>query len=209
MRNGYKSVLNEATVEYITKKSRFIATVKPIAEEEQALEHIKECRTRYWDATHNVYAYIVKNGNIQRYSDDGEPRGTAGIPVLEVLIKQGFADVLVVITRYFGGIMLGAGGLVRAYTHTAGMGILAAGCVDIQKCYSMKVMCSYAQHEKISRTISQNGGNVEKTEYGDGVVINFVTPIHFVEEMKVKLTEALGFEPEIELTEEIYRALVQ
>ena len=106
---SYKTIKNEAHEEYIVKKSRFIGHIKPVKTSEEALEFIQQISKKYWDATHNVYAYIIRDENIKRFSDDGEPQGTAGIPVLDVLEKSGLTDCVVVVTRYFGGIMLVAG----------------------------------------------------------------------------------------------------
>jgi len=126
----YKTISKEATVEMEEKKSRFIANVKPVSSEEEALEFINNIRAKYWDATHNVYAYYISGENIiQRFSDDGEPSGTAGMPVLEVIKRMELKDLVVVVTRYFGGILLGASGLVRAYSKSAALGIEAAGIV--------------------------------------------------------------------------------
>ncbi|MBR0113448.1 MAG: YigZ family protein, partial [Clostridia bacterium] len=111
--DSYKTVKKADSEEYIVKKSRFIASVKPVTSQDEALAFISEISKKYWDATHNVYAYSIREGGVKRFSDDGEPQGTAGIPALDVLEKSGVTDCAVVVTRYFGGIMLGAGGLVR------------------------------------------------------------------------------------------------
>ena len=112
----YKTIRNAAEDEFVEKRSRFIGHALPVTTEEEALAFIAEMKSKYWDASHNVYAYILREGGIQRFSDDGEPQGTAGIPTLDVLRKEGLTDLVVVVTRYFGGILLGGGGLVRAYS---------------------------------------------------------------------------------------------
>ena len=112
----YRTVKAMAEAELVEKRSRFIAQVFPIKSEAEALEHIANAKKKYWDARHNVYAYILREGGTCRYTDDGEPSGTAGAPICNVLEKRGLTNILVVITRYFGGIKLGAGGLVRAYS---------------------------------------------------------------------------------------------
>ncbi len=109
---GYKTIKNESSDEFIVKKSRFIGYVRPVKTQQEALDFISEIKTKHWDATHNVYAYVLREGGVRRFSDDGEPQGTAGIPSLDVLLKEEVTDCCVVVTRYFGGIMLGAGGLV-------------------------------------------------------------------------------------------------
>jgi len=115
----YKTVSKEGTAEIVEKKSRFIASVKPVSTEEEALEFVSQVKAKYRDARHNVYAYVVTENNISRFTDDGEPSGTAGAPVLDVILKEGLTDVAIVVTRYFGGTLLGTGGLVRAYGKSA------------------------------------------------------------------------------------------
>ena len=135
MRKEYLTASGEASAEMEEKKSRFIATVKPVATEEEAQFFINSIKSRCWNATHNVYAYYIGGDTVtQRFSDDGEPSGTAGIPVLEAIKKLGVEDTAVVVTRYFGGTLLGASGLVRAYGKSAAMGIEAAGIVKRMLC---------------------------------------------------------------------------
>ncbi len=122
----YKTVRAAASGELTEKRSRFIGYCKPVSTEEEATAFIASIRSRHWDARHNVYAYSLREGNLRRYSDDGEPSGTAGMPVLDVLQKSGVTDVCVVVTRYFGGVLLGTGGLVRAYSQAARLGLNAA-----------------------------------------------------------------------------------
>ena len=116
MNTDYKTVKIESSDEFTEKRSRFIGYVKPVKTEAEATEFINSIRSKHWDARHNVYAYSLREGNIKRYSDDGEPSGTAGMPVLDVITKNEVYDVCVVVTRYFGGVLLGTGGLVRAYS---------------------------------------------------------------------------------------------
>ena len=117
--NEYKTVKDIGIAEIVEKRSRFIASVRPVSSEEDALEYLNMLKQKYWDARHNVYAYIIRENNIMRYSDDGEPSGTAGVPVLDILKREELTDVIVVVTRYFGGILLGTGGLVHAYSKAA------------------------------------------------------------------------------------------
>ena len=135
MQKEYRTVAAEAFAEFEEKKSKFIATVKPVASEEEAAAFISGLKSRYWNASHNVYAYYICGDNIlQKFSDDGEPSGTAGLPVLEAVRKLAVQDVAVVVTRYFGGTLLGAAGLVRAYGRSATLGIEAAGIIKKQLC---------------------------------------------------------------------------
>ena len=130
MAGDYKTPTIEAHGEFTEKRSRFIGYCKPVTSEEEATRFISQIRSKHWDARHNVYAYSLREGNIKRYSDDGEPSGTAGMPVLDVIVKNEVFDVCVVVTRYFGGILLGTGGLVRAYSQAAKLA-LDAGKVTI------------------------------------------------------------------------------
>ena len=129
----YTTVSVEGHAEFEEKRSVFIGHAIHIDSEEEAQTFIKEIKKKYSDATHNCWAYILNDGIIARYSDDGEPQGSAGVPVLDTLKKSGVSDAVIVVTRYFGGILLGAGGLVRAYSHTAKLAIEAAGIVTFEK----------------------------------------------------------------------------
>lgn len=171
MKPYFKTVAREASEVMIERKSKFIATVRPVTDEEKALALISQMRSKYYDATHNVYAYIIGEGNIMRYSDDGEPSGTAGVPVLEVLRKEGLVDVAVVVTRYFGGIMLGAGGLVRAYGSSAKLGVDAAKIVTRTLCDLVRVDCDYTLFGKVQYETLGEGYTIKDVEYGSGVAV--------------------------------------
>ena len=140
----------------IEKKSQFIAIAVPINSEEEALEIIKQRKKKYADATHNVYAYTLGDGTLSRYSDDAEPQGTAGMPALNAIRMSGITDVCVVITRYFGGILLGAGGLVRAYGKSAAMGIESAHPIEMLYCSIYVVKCDYSTYGKLEYLINNN-----------------------------------------------------
>ncbi len=143
--NKYKTVKDCANAEIIEKRSRFIAYVRPVDTEDGALEYLNHIKQKHRDARHNVYAYIIRENNTMRYSDDGEPGGTAGMPVLDMIKKEGLCDIIIVVTRYFGGVLLGTGGLVHAYSAAAKAGINAAGIVhralsrqiDIEGAYNL------------------------------------------------------------------------
>ena len=154
MQKIFRTVLKEASVEMEEKKSRFIASVKPVASEEEALEFISCMKAKYWDASHNVYAYLVEGETTaQRFSDDGEPSGTAGMPVVEVIKRMEVQDLVVVVTRYFGGTLLGAAGLIRAYRKSASLGIEAAGIVKRLLCVEMSVVMEYSLLGKVQNLI--------------------------------------------------------
>ena len=157
MMEDYKTVLQDAEAEMIERKSRFIGYCRPVKTQDEAINFINEIRAMHRQATHNVYAYVLREDNIMRYSDDGEPAGTAGVPVLEVIKKEGLTDVAVVVTRYFGGILLGAGGLVRAYGKSAKLGIDAAVRIEKLYCELFLVRCDYSTYGKLEYLINTEG----------------------------------------------------
>ncbi len=181
---GYKTVKKESSDEFIEKKSRFIGYVKPVKTVEEAVAFVNEIKSKHWDATHNVYAYCLRDGQVRRFSDDGEPQGTAGIPTLDVITKQGVVDVCVVVTRYFGGIMLGAGGLVRAYSHGAKIALDAGEVITMSLCKIVKVRTDYNFYGRLVPLICEEGGIVEDTVFTDAVEVMFRIPeekLHFFE----------------------------
>lgn len=152
---------------WVEKRSRFIGRCYPVTEEAEALAHLDELRKQHWDATHNCYAYALKNGTA-RFSDDGEPSGTAGMPMMDALKKIGVVDVLVVATRYFGGILLGAGGLVRAYSKTACDAIRAATVIQMLPCTKFSLRVPYPYWNNV-RLIVERFGSIEALTYTDAV----------------------------------------
>jgi len=173
---NYLTIAKEAMDEFIERKSRFMGFIKPVTTEEEALTFIREKQKKYWDATHNVYAYVLNGGNLCRFSDDGEPQGTAGIPVLDVLRKEGLIDCVVVVTRYFGGILLGAGGLVRAYSHGAKIAVDAGGVVEMRLCLQGAVTCDYSQYGWVPAFLTDAGATVTDTQFGEAVDVYFSLP---------------------------------
>lgn len=172
----YKTIKEASSDEFIVKKSRFIGYVKPVKTQEEALEFISEIKSKHWDATHNVYAYTLRDGGVRRFSDDGEPQGTAGIPSLDVLLKEEVVDCCVVVTRYFGGIMLGAGGLVRAYSHGAKIALDAGGIITMSLCKIVRVKTDYNFYGRLVPLICEEGGIVEDTQFTDNVEVTFRIP---------------------------------
>lgn len=170
----YKTVEREAQAMLVEKKSKFIANVKPVSTEAEALEYLAAMRSKYSDARHNVYAYVIDENNIFRYSDDGEPGGTAGMPVLDAIRKPGLVDVVVVVTRYFGGTLLGTGGLVHAYSSSARDGLLAAQPIIREKCNIIDVKVDYTLVGKIQYMLSQDGYTTEDTIYENEVTFKVV-----------------------------------
>jgi len=160
-----------ASAEMTERKSVFIGTAAPVASEEEARALIEEMRRTYHDATHNVYAYILNGGAVARYSDDGEPQGTAGIPVLNVLKMSGATDLCVVVTRYFGGILLGAGGLVRAYSAAAKLAIDEAGIVAMTDYAILCIRCSYSDYQRVTVQLPKFGATEDDTQFDSAVSI--------------------------------------
>ena len=163
------------TAEHVEKKSRFIGQVWPVRTEAEAREKIETVKKQYHDARHNCWCYALRDGTL-RYSDDGEPQGTAGQPMLEVLTKQGVTDAVIVVTRYFGGILLGTGGLARAYTKGAKDALAAAG-ISVERLWDrLLVVCNYSLYDRIRQETERCGGVIEDTEYGADVTLTVLTP---------------------------------
>lgn len=169
----YLTVQAEGQDEFTEKKSRFIGSCRPVKTEQEALDFIAALKTKYWDASHNVYAYILRESGVQRFSDDGEPQGTAGIPVMDTLKKSGVTDVAVVATRYFGGILLGGGGLIRAYSHTATIALEAARKVTMRECLLLSASCDYSLYGRVQGVIPECGGVIDDTEFLENVTLRF------------------------------------
>ncbi|MDE6413399.1 MAG: YigZ family protein [Eubacterium sp.] len=185
----YKTVEFENSDEFVEKKSKFIGYVKPVQTQEEAVSFINSIKSKHWDATHNVYAYVLKENNIQRYSDDGEPSGTAGVPVLDVILKNGLVDVCIVVTRYFGGIMLGAGGLVRAYSHGSKIAVEAGNMITMAPCKVLTVSVEYSFYERVNNLLSDFDANIENAEFADYVTITFSLKQERVTDLQNKLTD--------------------
>ena len=203
----YKTLKAAAQDEFTEKRSRFIGYVCPVTTEQQALDFIAGIKSKHWDAKHNVYAYSLREGNTCRYSDDGEPSGTAGMPVLSVIQKSGLTDCAVVVTRYFGGILLGGGGLVRAYSHAASIGIAAGGIITMRMCLICRLDCDYNQYGRLASLIPECGGNVSDTSFGEGVGISFRMTRENYSAFVPKLADATGGSVQPEILGEEYCAV--
>lgn len=186
----YLTVKEENSDQFVEKKSRFIGTCRPVKTEEEALEFIARMKSRYWDASHNVYAYILRENGVQRFSDDGEPQGTAGIPVMDTLKKAGVVDVAVVATRYFGGILLGGGGLIRAYSHTATIALAAARKVAMRECLLLELPCDYGFYGKAAGLIPECGGVVDDTQFLEQVTLRFHLEPQLLPALEKKLADS-------------------
>ena len=169
----YTTLEGEGVAEFTEKKSVFIGHACPVKSEEEALAYIKEQKSAYADARHNVWAYLQKGEIVARYSDDGEPQGTAGVPVLDTIRKSGVSDAVVVVTRYFGGILLGAGGLVRAYSHTARLALEAAHIITYEQYSVLELSCSYSDYQKYLAELPRFGAVTDDTQFSDRVTLTF------------------------------------
>jgi len=180
---GYRTVLRTSESEFVEKKSTFIGTCKRVFTEDEARLFIDEIKTKYKDARHHVYAYTIGDQmNIQRYSDDGEPQGTGGIPMLDVLKKNDLRNVCVVVTRYFGGVLLGAGGLTRAYVRGASDAVKASGIVERVSGYEVRLYLEYDLLGKIQYYLKEQQIETEEVEYTSEVILKI-----FIEEAKLSL----------------------
>ncbi len=193
MKELYTTLANDAEAEIVEKRSRFIATVKPVASEAEALEFLNTLRQKYWNATHNVYAYIIEENQMMRYSDDGEPGGTAGLPVLDILKKEGLTNLIVVVTRYFGGILLGTGGLVHAYSKAAKAGIEAAGLVDMILCRAVTIECDYTLLGKLQNELAKWEDMIQgEPLYTDRVALPLYLPVSRAEAFAAAMTDKMN-----------------
>ncbi len=179
----------EGVGELVEKRSRFLGHVWRVSSEEEAREKIEATKKKHYDARHNCWCYIIKDGPV-RYSDDGEPQGTAGQPMLNVFQREGVVNVCCVVTRYFGGILLGAGGLVRAYTQSAKDALDAAGISVVRRWVAMEVPCTYAQFEQTRRTVESFSGVVEQVDYGADVVLSALLPEERAAEFSAHILDA-------------------
>ena len=166
MLQAYQTVAGYASDEFIERKSRFIGHIAPVCSEAQALAFLEQIRAQHREATHNVFAYILRESGIKRMSDDGEPQGTGGVPVLEVIEREGLTDVAVVVTRYFGGILLGTGGLVRAYSHGAKLAVDAAVRRHMNPCTVLELTFGYDWYGKISYLLPRYHTKVLESDFG-------------------------------------------
>ena len=169
----YVTLGGEGTATIEEKRSEFIGYAAHVQDETEAQSFVRRIKAKHHDARHNVYAYVLGD-TVQRYSDDGEPQGTAGIPVLDVIRKSGVTDACIVVTRYFGGILLGAGGLVRAYTAAAKAALDAAGTLTMERYAELRLRLSYADYQKLSAKLASLGATVDAVDFGSEVTLDVV-----------------------------------
>lgn len=209
MLSQYKTVYAGGEAEIIEKKSRFIATVKPVKSEEEAIAFIEGLKKKYWNATHNCSAYVIgEHFQVQRCSDDGEPSGTAGKPMLDVLLGEELHDTAVVVTRYFGGTLLGTGGLVRAYQASTKAGLEASTVITKMHGSRVSVETDYTGLGKIQYILGQRGLTILNSEYTDKVTLEVLLPETEVKAVMAEITEGTNGQAVMEVMEECYFANV-
>lgn len=203
----YKTVAGYGKAEHVEKKSRFIGQAWPVSSEEEARSILEETRKTYWDASHNVFAFRLEN-DLQRFSDDGEPSGTSGKPTLDVLLGADVKNVLVIVTRYFGGTLLGTGGLVRAYTKGAQIALEAAGIIEKRVYARCRISMDYTFLGKIQYLIGKSGYYTEGTEYAEGVSVYLLIPEEETETFNKDVVAATDGRLKLEVTGRIMGAMV-
>ena len=189
---SYLTVFGENTSEYVEKRSRFIATLRHCETEQEATDFINEMRSKYWDARHNVFAYSVADGSLCRFSDDGEPHGTAGKPMLDVILGSQIKNIAVVVTRYFGGVLLGTGGLVRAYSKSVQDVLQKSEVFVMLPCTACEIECNYSDHAKLLNLMENFEANITNTDFTDKIKLEFSLKSERVEDFSSKLCEAFS-----------------
>lgn len=184
---GYKTIRSRCEVRFVEKKSEFIGYLCPVETEEEAIAFVNEIRAMHRKATHNCYAYIVRENNTARHSDDGEPSGTAGVPIFDVLQKSGVTNIACVVTRYFGGVLLGGGGLVRAYSRGTSIALESAEIIELFIAFKIRITVDYALYQKVSSVISEFGAVVLESIFETDVKIS----IYVKEEQTEKFKETI------------------
>ena len=189
--DSYRIPTGNGASEYVEKRSRFLGLVQPVRSEDEAREIIAACKKQYHDARHNCWCYLLRDGT-ERYSDDGEPQGTAGQPMLNVFQRENVENVVCIVTRYFGGILLGAGGLTRAYAKAAKDALDNAGKARMQPFSVLQLECPYPMFERIKLLIEGHEGRIESSDYGAAVTLTFLLPVQKTADFSAALTELSG-----------------
>lgn len=203
--NEYRVLLSGGTGEYVEKKSRFIATIRGCESEEEATAFIDEMKKKYWDARHNCSAFVIgSRGELTRCSDDGEPSGTAGRPMLEVLTGEGIRNIAVVVTRYFGGVLLGTGGLVRAYTQAVKEGLKNCETGRMRFGHEVEIITDYNSIGKILYLLGNEGVDPVSSDYTDRVMLRLQLPVEDVERLRKEMVEITGGKVEFDKIKELY-----
>ncbi len=185
----YRTIAEAVTATLIEKKSEFIAHLFPVQTSEEAIACIESVKKEHRKARHNVYAYIVRDQNTSRYSDDGEPQGTAGMPVLDALMKNNLTDICCVVTRYFGGILLGGGGLVRAYSGSTSMAVQAAKIMVMRECRPVELTMDYSLYGKVSYVLPQYNVIQQASDFGNDVSLSLLVQAEVTDKLCADLTD--------------------
>ena len=204
--NEYRIPASPGESELTEKRSRFLGHVRMVESEEEAKAFIAEMKRKYYDARHNCWCYAVRSG-AERYSDDGEPQGSAGIPMLEVLRRRGVTNAVCVVTRYFGGVLLGTGGLLRAYTQSTADALDAAGVAVVRAWTEAEARCSYAQAERMKTEAAALGAVTEDVVYGADVTLKLLIPREKTEAVKARLFDASAGSVRLAVTGGSFRAV--
>lgn len=199
----YKTIAERCESSFTEKKSEFIGYLCPVTTEEQAIAFVEEIRARHRKATHNCYAYILRENNTARHSDDGEPGGTAGVPIYEVLRKEGLTDICCVVTRYFGGIQLGAGGLVRAYTKGAKDAVNAAKIKCMASAERLTVTVDYSLYGKLAQIFAEFDARVENEDFADNVTVTLCIREETAEKLRSKLIDSCNGSADIKSVQKL------
>lgn len=203
---NYKTVETNSCTEFVEKRSRFIGRAYHVTSEEQALGILNEIRSLHWDATHNVYAYVIRENNIARFSDDGEPAKTAGAPVMNVITGENLVDCLIIVTRYFGGTLLGAGGLVRAYGKSAKMAVDDAGIAVMTMCTRYSCNVPYSDWGKFQNVIKSAGAQLDNSQFAENIYAEISIDKECGGKLISDITDAFGGALELSETENVYLA---
>ena len=201
---GYRTIKKPNNITFTERRSEFIAYLCPVHTNDEAVAFINEIKSLHRKATHNVYAYILRDNNITRYSDDGEPQGTAGVPVLDILQKNGLTDICCVVTRYFGGILLGGGGLVRAYSTSAKLAVENAEIMDMCECYRISFSMDYNLYSKVAYFLPQYEVKELSSKFEDNIFLDLLVKEEHFEPLKAKLTDVSNGKIEIEESEKLF-----
>lgn len=201
----YRIPSGEGEAELTEKRSRFLGHVRPVESEEEARAFVAEMKKKYYDARHNCWCYLIRSGP-ERYSDDGEPQGTAGIPMLEVFRREGVTNAVCVVTRYFGGVLLGTGGLLRAYTQSAKDALDAAGISDVRRWLEAELPAPYAMLERLRQETAAAGGAVTEVDYGAQVTLKLLLPEETAEAYRERVYELSAGSLSVRITGESFRA---
>lgn len=201
---AYKTIYDPAQASFIEQKSEFIGYIAPVKTNEEAVAFIESVKAQHRKARHNCYAYVLRDGMISRYSDDGEPQGTAGPPILDVILKSGLTDVCIVVTRYFGGILLGKGGLTRAYSTGASMAVNAARLMIMCEAYELTLTLDYSLYDKVNYVLPDFEIKILATDYAEKVKITLLVKEELADNLCDKLVDITNGNIEISKSDKIY-----